>query len=50
MLACASQAEPQVIEKEVVVTMEVEVEKIVTQEVEKIVEVEKVVTQEVDNC
>jgi peptide/nickel transport system substrate-binding protein len=52
LAACAPTPEPEVIEKEVVVTKEVEkvVEKevVVTQEVEKIVEKEVVVTQEVE--
>lgn len=37
---CGAPAEPQVIEKEVIVTKEVEVEKIITQEIEKVVEKE----------
>ena len=45
-LVAAQCGQPQVVEKEVVVTKEVEVEKVVTVEVEK--EVEKVVTQEVE--
>lgn len=46
LAACGPTPEPQVIEKEVVVTKEVEV--VVTQEVEKVVEKEVVVTQEVE--